>query len=50
MTAYNDAFIALYSGYYQAWRFSGARSVQAATSDRARLGGPLNDRCPLTVR
>jgi len=30
-----------YLGYGYGWRFSGARSVQAATSDRACLGGPL---------
>ncbi|AQU83552.1 hypothetical protein CPA45_03605 [Vreelandella nigrificans] len=30
-----------YIGYGYGWRFSGARSVQAATSDRACLGGLL---------
>ncbi|MGM0856662.1 MAG: hypothetical protein ACQEW0_06200 [Pseudomonadota bacterium] len=28
------------------WRFSDARSVSAATSDRARTGGLLVKRCP----
>lgn len=31
-------------GYGYGWRFSDARSVQAATSDRACLGGNVN-RC-----
>ena len=30
-----------YLGYGYGWRFSDARSVQAATSDRAHLGGKL---------
>lgn len=47
MTAFNDAFTLFYPGYRQAWRFSVARSVQAATSDRAHSGGALSNRCPL---
>ncbi|GGC75022.1 hypothetical protein GCM10011382_01000 [Vreelandella lutescens] len=34
-----------YIGYGYSWRFSDARLVQAATSDRARLGGKLLMRC-----
>ena len=34
-----------YPGYGYGWRFSVARSVQAATSDRAHLGGKLVMRC-----
>ena len=34
-----------YLGYGYGWRFSDARSVQAATSDRAHLGGKLMMRC-----
>lgn len=36
-----------YLGYGYGWRFSGARSVQAATSDRAHQGGQLVARCHL---
>ncbi|MCD6005876.1 hypothetical protein J4377_02855 [Halomonas sp. XH26] len=35
------ANIANYIGYGYGWRFSDARSVQAATSDRASQGGKL---------
>ena len=34
-----------YLGYGYGWRFSDARSVQAATSDRAHLGGKFMMRC-----
>ncbi len=34
-----------YIGYGYGWRFSGARLVQAATSDRASQGGQLVSRC-----
>ena len=34
-----------YIGYGYGWRFSVARSVLAATSDRAHLGGKLVMRC-----
>ncbi|WP_447554114.1 hypothetical protein [Vreelandella sp. EE22] len=47
MTYFAVAFAALTQGYGYGWRFSGARSVQAATSDRAVMGGTVNNRCPL---
>ncbi|MFC7369680.1 MULTISPECIES: hypothetical protein [Vreelandella] len=34
-----------YIGYGYGWRFSDARLVQAATSDRASQGGQLVSRC-----
>jgi len=41
----DHAFLAGYcSGGY--WRFSDARSVQSATSDRASMGGQRLSRCP----
>lgn len=44
-----NAFATGYVGYGYGWRFSDARSVIAATSDRVRLGGHLvkrtNQRC-----
>ncbi|PRY63049.1 hypothetical protein B0H98_10953 [Vreelandella songnenensis] len=41
--AYQYATATGYVGY--GWRFSDARSVQAATSDRASLGGNASQRC-----
>ena len=37
-----------YLGYGYGWRFSDARSVPAATSDRVCLGGHLVKRCKMT--
>ncbi|MBE0463559.1 MAG: hypothetical protein ACTIDY_01855 [Halomonadaceae bacterium] len=42
--AYNVTIATGYVGYGYGWRFSDARSVQAATSDRACLGGNVK-RC-----
>lgn len=39
------AFAISYFGYGYGWRFSDARSVQAATSDCAHQGGKLVTRC-----
>ena len=39
--ALTNAFATGYVGYGYGWRFSDARSVLAATSDRVRLGGHL---------
>ncbi len=47
MTAYANAFAASLMGYGYSWRFSGARSVQVATSGRATVGGTTSIRCPL---
>lgn len=47
MTAYANAFAAFIQGYGYGWRFSVARSEQAATSGRANVGGTTETRCPL---
>lgn len=46
--ALTNAFVTSYVGYGYGWRFSDARSVLAATSDRVRLGGHLVTRCHTT--
>ncbi|MDN7130845.1 hypothetical protein JNO04_00575 [Halomonas sp. MC140] len=46
--ALTNAFAIGFVGYCYGWRFSGARSVQATTSDRVRLGGHLVNRCTIT--
>ncbi|MGO3207625.1 MULTISPECIES: hypothetical protein [unclassified Halomonas] len=45
--ALTNAFATSFIGYGYSWRFSDARSVLAATSDRVRLGGHLVKRCTL---
>lgn len=45
--AYQPRFTTLGRGYYGSWRFSDARSVQCATSDRGATGG-MNPMCPAT--
>lgn len=45
--ALTNAFATGYVGYGYGWRFSDARSVLAATSDRVRLGGHLVKRCTI---
>ncbi|BBI59468.1 hypothetical protein [Vreelandella sulfidaeris] len=42
--ALTNAFAIGFVGYGYGWRFSDARSVLAATSDRVRLGGHLDTR------
>lgn len=39
-----------FAGYYGYWRFSAARSVQCATSDRETAGGMTSTRCLPTSR
>ncbi|SDJ18349.1 hypothetical protein [Billgrantia gudaonensis] len=39
-----------FAGYYGYWRFSEARSVQCATSDREIAGGMNSTRCLPTSR
>ncbi len=39
-----------FTGYYGYWRFSEARSVQCATSDRETAGGMTSTRCLPTSR
>ncbi|MGO3003397.1 MAG: hypothetical protein ACTIIR_01285, partial [Halomonas sp.] len=46
--ALTNAFAIGFVGYCYGWRFSDARSVLAATSDRVRLGGHLVNRCTIT--
>lgn len=43
--ALTNAFATSFLGYCYGWRFSDARSVLAATSDRVHLGGHLAIRC-----
>ena len=43
--ALTNAFAIGYVGYGYGWRFSDARSVLAATSDRVSLGGHTALRC-----
>jgi hypothetical protein len=45
--ALTNVFATGFMGYGYSWRFSGARSVLAATSDRVRLGGHLVKRCTI---
>ncbi|MCH4810659.1 hypothetical protein [Vreelandella neptunia] len=43
--ALTNAIATGFLGYCYGWRFSDARSVLAATSDRVQLGGHLIKRC-----
>ena len=43
--ALTNAFATSFVGYGYSWRFSDARSVLAATSDRVHLGGHTTIRC-----
>lgn len=43
--ALTNVFATGFMGYGYSWRFSDARSVLAATSDRVQLGGHLVKRC-----
>ena len=43
--ALTNAFATYCVGYGYSWRFSDARSVLAATSDRVHLGGHTAIRC-----
>ena len=43
--ALTNAFATSFVGYGYSWRFSDARSVLAATSDRVHSGGHTTIRC-----
>ncbi|NVF13416.1 hypothetical protein [Vreelandella maris] len=45
--AFATGYVGYGYGYGYGWRFSDARSVLAATSDRVRLGGHLVKRCKI---